>query len=268
MGEDLEPLPVQELEPTQPRLLLDILTLKLRKKAPQLDSIFQSATPPRKLDVQKLRVSVKGIYRELALLPAALSHEARPIRYANNSKIQLYKLSQSAWFWTPKFYETYADGKLHLQVCQMIVSLIYKSGLAYIASKWNNLRATSILSAMFLLRCGDYLSSNETYALKREHANLCRTIQESADGICASVKFFLNNSNGQQGNDDFRNPQCIDGMIPISIKVLSGLLLMWPLYIVSKAPYISDSQRWWVKSTLQDIGERGRIPRALDLVRI
>lgn len=121
---------------------------------------------------------------------------------------------------------------------------------------------------MFLLRCGHYLNSSEKYSLKREYASLCRTIQDSADHICASVKFFLDNSDGQQSNDDFQNPQCIDGMIPISIKVLSGLLLLWPLYIVSKAPHISDSQRWWVKSTLQDIGERGRIPRALALVRI
>ena len=121
---------------------------------------------------------------------------------------------------------------------------------------------------MFLLRCGHYQHSSKTYTLKREYANLCQMIQDSADHICASVKFFLDNSNGQQSNDDFQNPQCIDGMIPISIKVLSGLLLMWPLYIVSKAPHISDAQRWWVTRALRDIGERGRIPRALALVRI
>ena len=112
--DDLDSNSAQILEPSPPRLLLDILILKLRKIAPQLDTIFQSSTPPRKLDVQKLRSSVNRVYRELTLLPAALSHEIPPMRHADDSKIASYSLSQSASLWTPAFHEVYADGTPHL----------------------------------------------------------------------------------------------------------------------------------------------------------
>lgn len=51
-------------------LLLDIAKLQLRKLAPEIDAITRSSPPPlRKLDMQKLQVSIKRIHKHLDLFP-------------------------------------------------------------------------------------------------------------------------------------------------------------------------------------------------------
>jgi hypothetical protein len=56
-------------------LLLDISKLRLRTLARKLCTLLHGATPPRKLDVQKLQSYVKQIYADLLLI----THPVRPI---------------------------------------------------------------------------------------------------------------------------------------------------------------------------------------------
>ncbi|KAH8196702.1 hypothetical protein TruAng_009131 [Truncatella angustata] len=61
-------------------LLLDVTKLRLRKLIPEMDVLFRDASKhKRKLDVQKLRVLVRQIYKDLGTFPAIISKQFRHI---------------------------------------------------------------------------------------------------------------------------------------------------------------------------------------------
>lgn len=60
-------------------LLLDIVKLQLRKLAPEIDAITRSSPPTlRKLDMQKLQVSIKRIHKHLDLFPIIIGDRFGP----------------------------------------------------------------------------------------------------------------------------------------------------------------------------------------------
>jgi hypothetical protein len=66
-------------------LLLDIVKLQLRQLAAEIDAIASTSPPPlRKLDIQKLQVSIKHIRKNLNLFPIIIGHSIRPAIVSTN----------------------------------------------------------------------------------------------------------------------------------------------------------------------------------------
>lgn len=118
-----------------------------------------------------------------------------------------------------------------------------------------------IVTAILLLRSGEFLQSREDYKDAREYRDLSDTIQEAVDGICASVAYHL-----WGGTVDPVSPSHIIGVE--SNKTARALLLLWPLYCASKSPGIKSTRQRWLKNALWYIGEGSKIPKAMALVRL
>ncbi|KAM0692552.1 hypothetical protein Q7P36_007106 [Cladosporium allicinum] len=59
-------------------LLLDVCKLRLSNIAQDLARLFERGPQPRKLDIQKLRLSVKRVYSDLLFVPGLTSSESKP----------------------------------------------------------------------------------------------------------------------------------------------------------------------------------------------
>jgi hypothetical protein len=60
-------------------LLLDVIKLQLRKLNAEMDAVVNNSPPTlRKLDMQKLRASIKQIRKHLSLFPILLRDSASP----------------------------------------------------------------------------------------------------------------------------------------------------------------------------------------------
>ena len=125
--------------------------------------------------------------------------------------------------------------------------------------QWNLYRTIFIICGHFLLRSGRFLQPGQEHGTLK-FKELLQITAEAATGICASVPFFLSNS-------DIRSHQQLPHVAHRSVKTLHFLLLVWPLYVAVHAPDIPELQREWIRTTLFDIGVQGCIPKASALVR-
>lgn len=134
-------------------LVLIVVKLQLRNLLSEMHTNFDTSKRPRKLDIQKLRISARTVHRNLLLIRPILPRQLygnTSIRYA---------------------YETEAAVKNS-------VFLI-----------WNEYWATIIITADLLLRTGEYLSSCIAYAQEHERNKLNDTIREASSGIYNCVVY-------------------------------------------------------------------------------
>jgi hypothetical protein len=61
---------------------------RLRSISPELDSIFSTSSTPRKLDVLKLRISVKNIFKQLKVAHSVILKEYAPYHITNRSMVE------------------------------------------------------------------------------------------------------------------------------------------------------------------------------------
>ncbi|KAI4213963.1 MAG: hypothetical protein LQ351_003367 [Letrouitia transgressa] len=235
------------------------LQSRLYKLAPELDSTFHNGTGPRKLDVQKIRVALKGLHKDLCVAHRML--EGKQWRHRldrpSMSHWPLQSLSAVASR-AQRYAET--DHGLDGECLQQQVpdhSVILKPAHANVIL--NNLRTAMIVSAAFLLESGGYLDSKSSWPSTKEFRTLNSTIQDAVNGIWTSAacssNIIISETPGSKGTE---TP---------SFKILDGLLLMWPLYAALRAPGISELQHLLFEQALRTVGEVGRIPKAIALVR-
>jgi hypothetical protein len=80
IGEAVSALQVCDAEKVG--ILLDIAKLRLRSLNAEFVKLFASTSPPRKLDVQKLRPSIKELHDNLLLIPSMLPEQQSTLIYA------------------------------------------------------------------------------------------------------------------------------------------------------------------------------------------
>ena len=124
---------------------------------------------------------------------------------------------------------------------------------------WNNLLMTLIAAGTFLLESGAYLNSGDNSARTQESQTLKTTTQECINGILSSMAHTF-------GNVFALDPSSVH-LEDSHFKALDGLPLIWPAYVASKAPGITNAQRRFLKNTLSAIGEVAHVPKAIALVK-
>ncbi|KAL9096086.1 MAG: hypothetical protein Q9165_001608 [Trypethelium subeluteriae] len=222
---------------TQSHLFLSLLIFQLRKLTPEMDDIFRTATPPRRLDVLRLHNIIKRIYKDLNLLPSIL-----PAGTKQNIAVQVSPACQDQGFRPSPSnkYEIYTD--------------------IHVAYVWNIFRTMLIICGSFLLRSGRIIEPHKDPNDSKKTKDISQAVSDAVDGTCASVPFFLLDGNLSRLQDS-------QYMSEYSVRTLHGLLLLWPLYTALQVPNIPDTQREWIKGMLNDIGMRARIPKAFALAQ-
>lgn len=232
-------------------LLLDTIKLQLRKLDADLDAITSSSPRPlRKLDMQKLQVSIKRIRKHLDLFPLVIGNRFGPtMAHIGQSSIsygnQTDKESQN----------NFTEGKLKV-ICNILTLLLDLTSVDVFMSQWIQFYTLQIMTSAVLLKIGNSLLPQATYHSKREFKALSHAIREAADGICSITASCI-------GLFSQTTPDVLEMS---QIKTTRALLLIWPLFCVSTAPGLTDRQKSWAREVLWAIGEQLSIPKALSLV--
>ncbi|KAF3026527.1 hypothetical protein E8E14_013713 [Neopestalotiopsis sp. 37M] len=154
-------------DPSVAYLLLDVTKLRLRKILPDILSLFKDTlAQPRKIDVQKFRVSIKKIYVDLELFSNMIS------RAGNDLDM---------------------DG--------IVNTIEATSNRDILIMRLNEYRTLRIMIASFLLWTRDFLSKDEGYTHTRESSNLCTVTEDAASGIRSTTESYiiaLSTGTGQQ----------------------------------------------------------------------
>lgn len=188
-------------------LLTDIAKLRLRQLAIDMRKLVGGSERPRKIDMQKLRISLKQVYGDILLIPSHFCGYA-------------------------------SDTARALQ---------------------NEHRTMLIVAANLLIESGEFLQSTKSYRATREYSKLSRSIEEAANGICASFEhLFSALADGRFGLEQVTSSR--------ATLTVDALFAMWPLFGASVARGISTAQRQWTHAALWRIGKAARIPKALSLV--
>ncbi|RAO70193.1 uncharacterized protein BHQ10_006205 [Talaromyces amestolkiae] len=146
-------------------LLLDITKVRLKMLVTIMDRFravedAQNTTSFKKLEVEKLRVSVKRIQRDLHLIPNLLPKEFHPVKIPQITGCDIPSGLP------PTYIGYYAESYIDSFLC----------------TKWNEYRALMLIIGDFLLRTGRFLYSGTTRPNVRESTALTRTIREAVEG--------------------------------------------------------------------------------------
>ncbi|KAK0755659.1 hypothetical protein N5P37_011790 [Trichoderma harzianum] len=142
-------------------LLLDIVKLQLRKLVTEMDTNANiSLMTVRKLDMQKLRVSIKYVQKQLDLFPMIL-------RETVYSKIAVIGIDR------PR------SGNQTVNESQFFVTL------------WNDFYTLRIITSTMLLNIGSVVYPNAVYSCKREFTVLSSMIQEAVSRICSITAYYI-----------------------------------------------------------------------------
>lgn len=233
-------------------LLLDIVKLQLHKLVAEIDAIASNSPPPlRKLDLQKLQVSIKRIRKHLDLFPIVVGDSIR------SSLVTLGRGSPHCVNQVDKGPRNdLTDGKLKV-VCNFLVQSIGSDYLLDLfVVQWIQFYTLQVMTAAVLLKIGSFLYPDATYHGKREFRVLSHIIQEAAEGICSITTSYVGLC-PQTARDGLEMPQ---------MKTTQALMVIWPLFCVSAAPGLAERQKSWAREALWVLGEQCSIPKALSLV--
>ncbi|KAF2153573.1 hypothetical protein K461DRAFT_142477 [Myriangium duriaei CBS 260.36] len=216
--------------------ILLVAVIRLRALSSQLDSIFNSGKRPRKLDVQKLRIAIKRLHRDLSVFEAIVPTNAQPLRLSTmilSPDIQ----KQSTFHPTAAHPTTYVE-------CFPDV---------FVATMWNAYRAMLILTGGFLIESGQFLN-----ALSKESISLSQSVQEAANAICAYTTHFATTPyplyNVHIKTSDAARSDSIN-----------AIMLLWPIYAVAKSKSILEPYQCWARDMLFELGKQAQIPKAMAL---
>lgn len=280
--------PIEDIEKVW--LILDISKMRLRKFIGTMDEFRASKGGSfKKLDVEKLRVSVKLIQRDLRIITELVPKEYRPVRmsteavYGSDSGLPSY--------YSGYYGESYSNGKFPANPrTSKKMYLFAKSHLNLVAdfvcAKWNEYRTMLLITCDFLLKAAQFLYSGTSRPNARESTMQSRMVKEAVDGICASVAFYYAQpqpravrSSGSQnpaillseqgeGENEYTNiGKDYSSYMAIPMTTMSALNLMWPLHCAIGVEYVTpEPQRDWMKHVLYYTGAQMRIPKAMALV--
>lgn len=133
-----------------------------------------------------------------------------------------------------------------------------------VAYAYNVARSSQILIWTTILRCVAWLSPDSDYRITKEHQSatmICNTLIED---IVASVPYFF----GWNADTDPRSATRNERSFNDSIKGVSGVFLMWPLFAAASSDFCSDSQRAFLRGRLTFIAENMGICQAHILLNV
>ncbi|EEA20960.1 hypothetical protein EYB25_008438 [Talaromyces marneffei] len=229
-------------------LLLDVTKARLRKLVTSMDHFSAVDNPNsvvtiKKIDVEKLRVSVKRIQRDLRLITNLLPKKYHPVMIPKTTGCDIASGLPSTC--NGYYGESYPDN--------------------FLCTRWNEYRTLILITGDFLLKTGRFLYAGTSRPNGRETTTLTRMMKEAIDGIYASVAYLYDDSKmritGQKEAD-------VDSawINTSSMKTLDALNLMWPLHCAVAMEFgATKAQRDWMKKVLQYMGCKMRIPKAMSL---
>lgn len=231
-------------------LLLDITKVRLRTLITTMDRFraiddAQNTTTFKKLDVEKLRVSVKCIQRDLRLIPDLLPKDYHPVKVTKSTGCDIP--SDLPPTYTGYYEESYRD--------------------SFLCTKWNEYRTLILITGDFLLRASRFLYAGTSRPNVRETTGLTRMMKEAADGICASVAYYYDFS--ETNSTRREETEADSAWTHTTMKTLDALNLMWPLHCaIATESGANEAQRSWMKRVLMYIGCDMRIFKAVALADV
>jgi hypothetical protein len=199
----------------------------------------------KNLDVEKLRVSVRRIQRDLRLIPDLLPREYHPVKVTKSTGCDIP--SDLPLTYTGYYEESYTD--------------------SFLCTKWNEYRTLILITGDFLLRTGRFLYAGTSRPNVRETTGLTRMTKEAGDGICVSVAYYYDSSvTKSTGREE---TEADSAWMHSTMKTLDTLNLMWPLHCaMTIGSGATEAQRSWMKGVLMYVGCDMRIPKAVALVDV
>jgi hypothetical protein len=127
-------------------------------------------------------------------------------------------------------------------------------GELWMAYKYNFVRACRLFIWTTILRCAAWLGIPRDYRLTPEFTAASRMCRPLIEDIVASVPYFFGwNSKNDAAMNARANFAC--GTNDPTVKPLTGIFVMWPLYTAATSDFASPSQRIFLRGRLKHIAE-------------
>jgi hypothetical protein len=148
---------------------------------------------------------------------------------------------------------------------EFTLSQVHRYSDIYTARVWNLYRVSRLILQSIILRTTSWLSTKLAFSQRNNDATRAeRTSEDLVNGICASVPFLMGHDSSEMKlpvSEDFSEQKALwpqTATENASTNAQTGRYsLIWPLYIASSVPSISDSSREWMRLQLRRIGESG-----------
>lgn len=141
----------------------------------------------------------------------------------------------------------------------------------WVAYYHNVVRSCRLYIWTTILRCVAWMSTPRDYRLSPEYSTASSACRQLIEDIVASVPYFFGwNRNKDAAMADKSNFAC--GISDdASIKGISGVFVMWPMFSAAASDFASPSQRMYLRGRLRYIAEQMGINQAgvlLQVIRI
>jgi len=154
---------------------------------------------------------------------------------------------------------------LHSLEPEFTPSRIYGYRDIYTARVWNLYRVSRLILQSIILRSTSWLLTELAFSQRDTDATSAEgTSEDLVNGICASVPFLMGHDSSEVKlpvSEGFSEQKALwpqTATQNASTNAQTGRYsLIWPLYIASSVPSISDSSREWMRLQLRRIGESG-----------
>ncbi|PGH28173.1 hypothetical protein AJ80_00063 [Polytolypa hystricis UAMH7299] len=236
--------PLNLLGTVRPSHILDPTKYFQNNKAPGLFSVPTLSNQGESLDDLLLNLDLvwtksevlfdpkdfKALNRECVALDRRFSNwedslvlDFRPIAVAHISQSTYEPRDIAVGFWLGRI-DTYFD--------------------LYVAGVWNIFRAARLLLLALIIKLSDAVGSSDSY--DDDHIHLANSI---AEDMAASVPYHLADNLQTFVSELGRSTEISD-----SGRLLGGLLLMHPLYVATKMPFLPEKMREYMRRCLLWIG--------------
>jgi hypothetical protein len=141
-------------------------------------------------------------------------------------------------------------------------------GELWMAYYYNTVRTCRLYIWTTILRCVAWMSNPRDYRLSPEYTTASCACRQLIEDIIASVPYFFGwNRDKDAAMADKSNFAC--GVNDnTSIKGLSGIFVMWPIFTAAASDFASPSQRLYLRGRLRYIAEQMGINQAAILLQV
>ena len=141
-------------------------------------------------------------------------------------------------------------------------------GELWMAYKYNIVRACRLLAWSAILRATAWLADPRDYRLTPEYTTASRICRQLIEDIVASIPYFFGWHGDKKVTFTDRSNFACGATESFSVKRLSGIFVMWPLYIAGASDFASPSQRVFMRGRLKHVAEMMGINQALVLFEV
>jgi hypothetical protein len=141
-------------------------------------------------------------------------------------------------------------------------------GELWMAYKYNIVRSCRLFIYTTILRCVAWLENPGDYRLTPEYTTASRICRQLVEEIVASVPYFFGWNSGNDGAmKASANFACGTSDDP-TVKPLTGVFVMWPLFAAAASDFASPSQRIFLRGRLKHVAQIMGINQALILSEV